>query len=192
MNKKEKELDLKYLKEQLKYDKDTGDFYWIERKRGRPTDRPAGTRDRYGYRFLAIDGIRYLEHRLAWFYSYGVWPKEYIDHINGKPSDNRLCNLREATHAENMRNTKARKISSSGIKGVYRSKWNGLWYVSVRKDGVLYEDGPFETPQEAYITHSKLSKKLFGEFHRQVAFLPQKAKFQVKENLSDSIKGTDD
>ena len=35
----------------------------------------------------------------------GDWPKEMLDHINRNPADNRWCNLREVTRAENRLNS---------------------------------------------------------------------------------------
>lgn len=46
----------------------------------------------------------------------------FIDHINGLEYDNRKCNLRKCTHAENMKNRKA-----SG-----RSKYLGV-YIETRR-----------------------------------------------------------
>lgn len=42
------------------------------------------------------------------------------DHINRNPLDNRKANLRIVTHSVNSTNAKARKESSSQIRGVYR------------------------------------------------------------------------
>jgi hypothetical protein len=43
-------------------------------------------------------------HRVAWALSTGRWPPDLIDHINRVKRDNRLANLREATHAQNLQN----------------------------------------------------------------------------------------
>ena len=43
--------------------------------------------------------------------------KRYVDHINNIETDNRLTNLRFATHTENNINASMRKDNSSGIKG---------------------------------------------------------------------------
>ena len=45
--------------------------------------------------------------------------KGQIDHINGIKTDNRLCNLREATRSQNQVNTPVVKNNTSGFKGVH-------------------------------------------------------------------------
>jgi hypothetical protein len=61
---------------------------------------------------------RYPAARLAWFYVHARWPAPCIGHINGDPGDNRLANLREATHAQKMQNRKRHQNNTSGIPGV--------------------------------------------------------------------------
>ena len=40
--------------------------------------------------------------RLIWKYHYGVEPKGVIDHINGDSTDNRIENLQDITHKQNL------------------------------------------------------------------------------------------
>jgi hypothetical protein len=41
-----------------------------------------------------------------------------IDHINMVKSDNRICNLREVAHCDNLRNSD-QKPGKTGVRGVY-------------------------------------------------------------------------
>jgi hypothetical protein len=81
----------------------------------------AGHVDKLGYRIVKFRQRAYKEHRLIWLLVYGYWPIE-IDHINRNKSDNRLENLREGTHTDNMRNRDPRGWSSSGHVGVTKSR----------------------------------------------------------------------
>ena len=54
------------------------------------------------YQRITIGGYDYYAHRLAWFYVYGEWPVNELDHIDEDKENNAIDNLREATHAENL------------------------------------------------------------------------------------------
>lgn len=161
-------LTLTRLKDFASYDAETGLFI-----RNRPTGRwdrfPAGTvigkANRLGYIELRIDGKLYRAHRLAWFYCFGQWPKNEIDHINGNPSDNRIANLREATRSQNGSNLKLSKANTSGLKGVHLHK-PGVWRARIapRKKSICL--GLYDCPAAAHFAYVIAAKELFGEFSR--------------------------
>lgn len=135
---KEALVSQELLRELLRYECDTGVFYWISRGRGRKFGQPVGCVDKVsGYVRIRINNYTYKAHRLAWLYVYGEFPdgkQPYIDHINGKKDDNRISNLRCSSIAENARNMEMTTRNTSGIVGVFRtSAWNGVrtklnWY----------------------------------------------------------------
>lgn len=113
------------LKELLHYDPEAGTMTWLR------TGKRAGTQHRLGYRNVMLAGRTYAEHRLAWFWTHGVWPAHDLDHINRQRNDNRLCNLREATRSENCQNQPVRKTNKSGVTGVYFHKLTCKWVASI-------------------------------------------------------------
>ena len=99
---------------------------------------PAGGVDSNGYVLLRLGAHRYSGHRLAWLYVHGKWPTLQIDHINGIRSDNRISNLREASHFINAQNeTRPRANNTSGFLGVCWHKWSRRWVAQVWIDGKL-------------------------------------------------------
>ena len=85
----------------LQYDPETGHFTWqINHPRVR-RGMVAGAKNAGGYVHIKVCGRDYYAHRLAWFFTFGRWPVDTIDHINGVKSDNRISNLRELSREQN-------------------------------------------------------------------------------------------
>jgi hypothetical protein len=151
------------LNQLLRYDPDTGLFWWRLPGPGRQFDRPAGTQHKRGYRQIRIDGFLYMAHRIAWVLVHGYWPIQ-LDHFNRDPSDNRVANLREATDQQNRANSKVRSDNICGIKGVRRR--GSRWEAKIRIDGKLIRLGNFGTMNEAREAYFIAANHFFGEFAR--------------------------
>ena len=140
-----------------------GELFWKQRGRSRQLGRPAGAVNRDGYRRIKYQGKLYATHRLVWTY-HGNDPVAFIDHINGDVLDNRIENLRSATHSQNCMNRRVRFDSKSGVKGVTWKK--DKWYTCVILDYKRHSAGSFDNKEEAIVALDKLREELHGEFAR--------------------------
>ena len=91
---------------------------------------------------------------------------QQIDHINGNGLDNRKCNLRFCTIAENRRNVGRQKNNTSGYKGVYFNKRRGKYSSEIMADSKKIFLGYFTTIEEAYAAYCEAAKKYHGKFAR--------------------------
>lgn len=108
----------------------------------------------------------YVAHRIVWEMHRGQIPfGKVIDHINGNPFDNRLCNLRLASPRENARNKKMHHSNRYGYKGI-RLLPSGKWQARIRADGMLLSLGTSDTKEGAYAIYAGASVKHHGEFGR--------------------------
>ena len=153
------------LREQLNYDPETGVFT----RRVRSSTRirigdVAGWSDKEGYvRIRVLNRVR-AAHRLAWLHVHGVWPPNEIDHINGMRGDNRISNLREATHAENCRNRKKPRTGRCALKGVYMK--GARFCAKIKMNGKQTHIGYYDTEEEAHAAYMAAAEKEFGAFAR--------------------------
>jgi hypothetical protein len=150
------------VREKLRYDPETGHFFWLVFGKGIKRDR-AGCLAPNGHRYIGVSGRRILESHLAWLFIYGDWPEEEVDHVNQNPSDNRAVNLRAAGRSLNNANKHVRRDSSSGIKGVYQLP-KGNWCAYLVYAGKKKHLGVFATWQEASAAYAKAAQATFGEF----------------------------
>lgn len=169
-----KELSHADLIAAIDYDKDSGIFTWRPRKQeafstkriflswnARYAGKIAGHDNKtLGYSEVFVLGKSYYAHRLAWFYVHGEWPKFDIDHINHNRTDNRLCNLRQATDSENQQNQKLSKANSSGTTGVSWSTRKSAWIVQARYCGKSVYGGQFQCIEQAKAKREMLNKEL--------------------------------
>ena len=75
--------------------------------------------------------------------------KLVIDHINRNPLDNRKCNLRIVTHAQNMRNTKLFKTNTTGYKHISFCKKSQLYRVAFEIDHKYHYVGSYRDLETA-------------------------------------------
>ncbi len=151
----------------VRYEPETGQFYWrVTNSNRAKAGTIAGSINRHGHVIITINGGRYLAHRLVWLLIYGEWPSEEIDHKNGDPGDNRLENLRAATHAQNMRNCRNRSTNTSGLKGVRWRPDKSKWVARIQHEGKDIHIGYFSTAEEAYAAYCSAAAQYHGEFAR--------------------------
>lgn len=155
------------LREILYYHPDSGDFVWKEHRGAQRVLKRtivgtlAGVWDHRRYLCITISSKRYYAHRLAWFYVHGRWPEPGIDHINGDKSDNRICNLREASQAQNGWNMRS-PPSKLGVKGVRAKRQK--YEASISINGKLYYIGTYASLADAVRMRRLAEDAWHGEF----------------------------
>lgn len=102
------------------------------------------------YMRTKLKGKHEYLHRLVWLYTYGYWPTEDIDHLDGDGTNNAISNLRHVSRAINLKNKRRGKtlIATSGYRGVECvADKHRAWK---KEGGVKTHLGMFDTPEEAY------------------------------------------
>lgn len=130
-----------------------GTFNWCALKR-------EGKQLIYGFHHKARELHRFVV-KLA-----GIPVDVQIDHINGDGLDCRRCNLRRATHMQNLWNRAVRPKSATGIKNVFlndRGK-RPAWVVRVSTGGERHYIGTFRYQEEAEAASLLAEARLHGQF----------------------------
>lgn len=149
----------------LAYNPETGVFTWKVRRCGVTLGQVAGSVDK-GHRYarIKVSETLYLAHRLAWFYTHGVWPKNELDHIDRDRGNNRLANLREATRSQNACNKPTYRNNRTGVRGVCWHKQHRKYIASIQLDGRSRHIGLFRDLNQAAEAYRQASLKIHGCF----------------------------
>lgn len=164
---------LSVLMDRLLYDHNSGVLTWKKHEQSkRANSRVAGTKV-YGknalgqkkpsYIKVIIDRHEYPAHRIAMVMSgYSLQTDLSVDHINRNPFDNRICNLRIATHSQNMKNIKKKSLQK--YTGV-RKYGSGSFMARIRdgENGVVQING-FSNDVEAAMARDIMAIRLHKEF----------------------------
>lgn len=103
----------------------------------------------HGYKQVRHEGQVHLVHRIIWEYVHGEKPPCCIDHIDHDKTNNKLSNLRLATHSENARNQSRHITNSSGFTGVCFYKERDKWSSRIKVNGVTIHLGLFTNKIDA-------------------------------------------
>lgn len=134
----------KRLRELFQYDSATG---ILTRRIGKRAGRITGT-SKKGYLSVYADRVSYQAHLIVWAMIHDKWPEKYIDHVNRDKSDNRIENLREASHSENCQN-RGKPL------GVYFHKHSQKWAAYVYKKRKLINLGYYLSKDDALVARAK-------------------------------------
>lgn len=153
-----------YLKDYFCYE--NGELIRIKKlSNASQLNKAIGKINRNGYVEARIGYKLYRLHRLIWLFHYGYLP-EFIDHIDGNRSNNKIENLREATKSQNMHNAKMRINNTSGIKGVYWNKANKNWRVRFKIHNIFKDFGSFNNIELAELVANEVRSKYHKQFAR--------------------------
>ena len=87
-----------------------------------------------------------------------------VDHVNGDGLDNRRCNLRLATPAENNQNRRLSLSNTSGYKGVCFDKHKGKWRALIAANGRKVHLGHYTSAAEAAEAYETASICFHGAY----------------------------
>ena len=82
-----------------------------------------------GYRHGCLLWKPVRAHQVVWAMTRGEWPTDEIDHINGDPADNRPENLRQVSHADNVKNRAITDNTFTGQIGINKCSGSSMFRV---------------------------------------------------------------
>lgn len=103
------------------------------------------------------------------------------DHINHNELDNRRCNLRVCTPAQNAQNRLPRNDCTSRYKGVCWDKVKRRWVAQICYQNHMIHIGYYDYEEDAAIAYDDMAIKLFGEF----ACLNYHCRPEIKQWMQD-------
>ena len=139
---------LSLIHQHLTYDAYQGKLFWKQKNHGRHRiGKEAGCVNKLGYRTVVLNQRGYLTHRIICLLEKGSWPLA-IDHIDGNPSNNSICNLRNGTQQKNCENRSEHR--KGRLIGTTLDKRKQSWCSQGWVDGKKIHFGTFKTELDAH------------------------------------------
>lgn len=107
-----------------------------------------------------------------------------VDHINHNKADNRKCNLRPVTIAQNGYNRKKSSHNTSGVNGVGYDNYYKKWRAYIGLNGKDIKLGFFKNIDDAVKARKEAEEKYFGEYSYDNSM---KQNDQIKENKDGEV-----
>lgn len=121
--------------------------------------------DKVGRKSLRIAGHSLRVHRLIYDTFIGIPEDLEIDHIDRDASNNKLDNLRLATHQDNQQNKRIRKNNTSGFKGVHLHKQSNMYQAYIMcPNGHHKYLGRYSTAKEAAQVYDEAAAIYFKQY----------------------------
>jgi hypothetical protein len=136
---------------------------WNDRHSGQEAGHCNGDKKRPRWEVM-LDGVRLMRSRVVYALHKGFWPLYETDHEDRNTLNDKIWNLRHATHRQNSRNRGKTSRNKSGYKGVYWDKKHRMWCAEV---GVNYRNiklGLFDSREDAYSAYCAAAKHYHGRF----------------------------
>lgn len=111
----------------------------------------AGTVGSNGRRYIAIDGRKYLAHRLAWMYVHGKWPDGNASAKNGDYDDLRIENYEDISLSATAAKGGPRRGNTSGHRGITWVAQRQRWVAYITHKYKRIHVGHFRTIEEAVL-----------------------------------------
>ena len=171
-------IPVETLHQLLFYDAEAGKLYWKERPRtffttdhahkawnAKLANKEAFTyKDYNGYYTGRIFRILLRAHRVIWAMVHGAWPEDHLDHIDHDRGNNRIQNLRIASHGENLKNMTLSKANKTGFCGVFLTKETGKWWAYITVGRKRIHLGSYDNMSDAITARQAANLKY--SFHK--------------------------
>lgn len=141
-----------------------GQLYWKNAVRPSFNGKEAGYDNGNRYKKVTVEGRQYYVHRIIYLMRHGDCP-QFIDHVDGNPSNNKIDNLRQATASQNTINYIRKRKSNTGVCNVAFDKRRNKFNVYVRVNCKPKFFGGFEDLELAELVANEARAKHYGEFN---------------------------
>ena len=149
----------------------------------------------HGYFRFGFNGRKFLNNRVIYFLCTGIDPEEKcVDHRDNNPLNNKISNLRLATHKQNTINREKQENNASGITGVYLETRTNKHRPFIKYNDKMINLGRFRNKDKATAvriaaeTDPRFKDQEFRHSHNDKHALSPEMLVWAKQYLEDRIE----